>query len=114
MLDNRRRAYAERLPQVRAKASDGRSRRRWSRRRDAVAGEVERAERDQDAAAFANPKDRELLDRLAGVQDGLKVARHRCRRRSAARERARLAAGALTWRLAQEYPARVCGKRRRT
>ena len=31
-----------------------------------VAGEVERAEREQDAAAFANVRDRELLDLLAG------------------------------------------------
>ena len=105
MLDNRRRAYAERLPQVRAKAGavdlDA-----MGRRRDAVAGEVARAEREQDGAAFANTRDRELLELLAGVQDGIKsLGTDADAERT--RQRARLAAGALTWRLAQEYPARV-------
>ena len=105
MLDNRRRAYAERLPQVRAKAGavdlDA-----MGRRRDAVAGEVARAEREQDGAAFANTRDRELLELLAGVQDGIKsLGTDADAERT--RQRARLAAGALTWRLAQEYPARA-------
>jgi len=105
MLDNRRRAYAERLPQVRAKAGAvdlG----ALGKRRDAVAGEVAAAEREQDAAAFANVKDRELLDLLASVQDGIKSLGNDADAERT-RQRARLAAGALTWRLAQEYPARV-------
>lgn len=105
MLDNRRRAYAERLPQVRAKAGavdlDA-----VGKRRDAVAGEVARAEREQDASAFANLRDRELLDLLASVQDGIKALGADADAERT-RQRARLAAGALTWRLAQEYPARV-------
>lgn len=105
MLDNRRRAYAERLPQVRAKAGavdlDA-----MGKRRDAVAGEVARAEREQDAAAFANVRDRELLDLLASVQDGIKSLGNDADAERT-RQRARLASGALTWRLAQEYPARA-------
>jgi len=105
MLDNRRQAYAQRLPQVQAKAREV-NLAALQQRRDAVGGEVERAVRDEDAQAFANVKDRELLDLLAGVKDGLKsLGSDADAQRS--RERARLVAGALTWRLAQEYPARV-------
>jgi hypothetical protein len=105
MLDNRRRAYAERLPQVQAKSREV-NLAALAQRRDAVTGQVERAVRDEDAQAFANVHDRELLDLLAGVKDGLKSLGGDADAQRT-RERSRLVAGALTWRLAQEYPARL-------
>ncbi|WP_298825852.1 tetratricopeptide repeat protein [uncultured Piscinibacter sp.] len=105
MLDNRRQAYAQRLPQVQAgaRAVDLSALRQ---RRDAVSGEVERALREQDAPALADAKDRELLEMIKGVQQGLQSLGNDADAERA-RQRARLASGALTWRLAQEYPARA-------
>lgn len=104
MLDNRRRAYAERLPAVQAQARQV-NLAALQQRRDEVTGEVERAVREQDAAAFANEKDRELMDTITVVQEGVKTLGGDADAQRA-RERARLVAGAMTWRLAQEYPAR--------
>lgn len=104
MLDNRRRAYAERLPavQAQARAVDLQA---LQQRRDAVAADVERAVRDQDPQAFANVKDRELLDLIEGVKQGLKEVSDAAEAQRL-RERTRLVAGALEWRLTQEYAAR--------
>lgn len=104
MLDNRQRAYAERLPAVQAQARTV-NLQALQQRRDAVAGEVERAVREQDPQAFANARDRELLGVIEGVQQGLKDVSD-ATEAERIRERARLVSGALTWRLAQEYPAR--------
>jgi hypothetical protein len=105
MLANRRQAYAERLPQVRAKANEiglaG-----MQQRRDNVAGELARAETLADGSAFADAGQRELLARLDRVQATLKQAGNDPDV-AAARDRARLAAGALTWQLAQQHPARM-------
>ena len=106
MLANRRQAYAERLPQVRTKAGElglaG-----MQQRRDNVAGELARAQAQADGAAFADAKQRELLARLESVQATLQQAVGNDPDIDAARGRARLVAGALTWQLAQQYPARV-------
>lgn len=104
MLDNRRRAYAERLPAVQAQARQV-NLAALQQRRDEVTGEVERAVREQDAAAFANERDRELMDTITVVQEGVKTLGSDADAERA-RQRARLVAGAMTWRLAQEYPAR--------
>ncbi|MFT3954709.1 MAG: hypothetical protein QM722_10050 [Piscinibacter sp.] len=104
MLDNRRRAYAERLPAVQAQARQV-NLAALQQRGDAVTGEVERAVREQDAAAFANEKDRELMDTIQVVQEGVKTLGSDADAERA-RQRARLVSGAMTWRLAQEYPAR--------
>lgn len=104
MLDNRRRAYAERLPAVQAQARAV-NLRSLQERRDAVAADVERALRDQDPQAFANVKDRELLDLIEGVKQGLKDVSDAAEAQRL-RERTRLVAGALEWRLTQEYAAR--------
>jgi hypothetical protein len=105
MLTNRRKAYAERLPQVRAKAGqiglDA-----MQKRRDGLAAELTRAEAAADGGAFADAKQRDLLARLASVQAALKDAPNDAEF-TAARERARLAAGALSWQLAQDHPLRV-------
>lgn len=104
MLDNRRRAYAERLPAVQAQARAV-NLQALQQRRDAVAADVERALRDQDPQAFANVKDRELLDLIEGVKQGLKDVGDAAEAQRL-RERTRLVAGALEWRLTQEYAAR--------
>jgi len=105
MLANRRQAFAERLPRVREKASDGRLA-ELSVRGALLAAELTSAEADADALAFADARERDLLARLDSVQatlkhagDGPDIAQ--------ARERARLVAGALTWQLTQAYPARL-------
>ena len=105
MLVNRRKAYAERLPQIRAKASDS-GLRVLSLGGALLAAELTRAETETDAAAFADAKERDLRARLDSVQAMLKQAGN-APEFAAARERARLAEGALTWQLAQEYPARL-------
>ena len=103
MLATRRKAFAERLPQVRARASEtglGALR----QQRDALAAEISRGETDADGRAFADAKQLDLLARVdrvnalvAGTDPEL----------VAARPRARLAAGALTWQLAQSYVERA-------
>ncbi len=105
MLANRRKAYAERLPQIRAKASDS-GLRALSLGGALLAAELTRAETETDTAAFADAKERDLRARLDSVQATLKQAGNAAEF-AAARERARLAEGALTWQLAQEYPARL-------
>jgi len=105
MLANRRHAYAERLPQVRAKAQ-GTDLAGLRQRRDALAGEFERVEAGADSAALFDARQGELLVRLDSVR--AVVSRLGADpEAAAARERLRLAAGAMTWELAQQYPARL-------
>ncbi len=105
MLATRRKAFAERLPQVRERAGQiGLAALRA--RRDALAAEIATGEADADGVAFADAKQLDLLARVkraqalvdGGANDPELVA---------ARQRVRLAAGALTWQLAQGYTARV-------
>ncbi|HEY9065264.1 MAG TPA: tetratricopeptide repeat protein, partial [Burkholderiaceae bacterium] len=105
MLDNRKKAYAERLPQIRQQRSEI-DLAALRKRRDAVAAEIATGERDADGHAFADAKQTELLQRLADVQAALKNGGDDAEL-APLRERARLAAGALTWQLAQDFPARV-------
>lgn len=105
MLANRRKAFAERLPLVRARASEtgiAPLRQRHAATMDLLAA----GEAAADGLAFADARQRELLGRVAHVQSALKSAPDSAEIASA-RERARLASGALTWQLAQDYPARV-------
>ncbi len=103
MLATRRKAFAERLPQVRARASET-GLVALRQQRDALAAEITRGESDADGCAFADAKQLDLLARaervnalVAGNEPEL----------VAARSRARLAAGALTWQLAQGYTERL-------
>jgi len=104
MLDNRRNAYAQRLPAVRAQAAavDIEA---LQKRRDAAAAEVARVETEQDAAAYADARQRALMERLASVQAALQ-AMGNDPALAPQRERARLAAGALTWEMARQLPER--------
>ncbi len=105
MLDNRRKAFAERLPQVMAKASES-GLTELSVHGALLAGELALAETESDAFAFANTKERDLLARLASVQAILKQSGSEPESASA-RERARLAAGVLVWQMAEAYPLRL-------
>jgi len=105
MLANRRKAFAERLPLVKQRASEiaiG----PLQQRHAAANALVTAGETAADGVAFADTKQLGLLDRVARVQTALKVAPNSAES-STARDRARLAAGALTWQLAQDYPGRV-------
>ncbi|WP_235835074.1 tetratricopeptide repeat protein [Piscinibacter terrae] len=105
MLTNRRNAYKERLPKVLESAKDiGID--ALHKRRDALAEELKDAESKQDGVAFADEKERDLMERLDRVEAALKQMGTEPEFESA-RERARLAKGALVWRLSQEYPGRV-------
>jgi hypothetical protein len=105
MLDNRRRAFAQRLPQVSAKqrALDIAA---LERRRDELAGELVRAEQIGDGWAFADTLEQEFATRLERARETLEMRRDDPEL-GQARERFRRAAGALTWRLADALPERL-------
>ena len=102
MLANRRQAYAERLPKVRAKAADG-GLDVLQKRLDAITAELARIETEEDPAALADEQQVALQARVEHIRATLEKAGD-MPEAVAARERFRLASGALTWRLAQEYP----------
>jgi hypothetical protein len=101
MLANRRQAYAERLPKVLQRAGEL-SLPALQQRRETLAAELAQAETQQDEKAFADERQRQLMQRLQSVQAALAAANDR-----ELAERARRVAGALTWELAREYPVRV-------
>ena len=105
MLANRRKAFADRLPQIRAQAADTGLGALRKRRDDAVR-DLARAEAQTDMTAFADAKQHELLERLANVRDILKSAGNDPELQAAA-EQLRRVAGAMTWQLAQDYPTRL-------
>lgn len=110
MLENRQRAFAEKLPA--AEAGRGSAKIAELRaRRDALAAELERVQAEADAAALATPRERQLLERVARGRQALGDAAEQggiVEKADAAEaaERLRRAAGALTWQLAQEFNAR--------
>ncbi len=107
MLDNRRRAFDEKLPAVRAHsgAADIAA---LAARRDALATELARAQDDADGLAFANQRERALLQRIERSRATLAAAAGQpdIDGLSAAAERLRRATGALGWQLTQEVSAR--------
>ncbi len=105
MLDNRRKAFADRLPQVRAKAGES-GLAGLQQRGEALAAEVERVEAEEDTVALADAKQREQLARLAQAEATLTQAADDPEVQ-AVRDRVRRVAGALTWQLAQQYPDRL-------
>ena len=110
MLATRKKAYAERLPEVRARASEiGMDALR--KRRDKVAAEIATGETDADGVAFADAKQLELLALVKNVQASLNQM-PASPETAQARERVRLAAGALTWQLASDYTGRVWDAKR--
>ncbi len=105
MLENRRKAFAERLPQVIDGARDIGIDPLRVRHATAVQM-VADGEAAADGIAFADSKQRDFLERIASVQTALKNSSDNPELAST-QDRARLAAGALTWQLAQDYPGRL-------
>jgi hypothetical protein len=105
MLANRQNAYAQRLPEVRAKAqASGLG--ALQQRIDALAAEVRRAEGEPDGALLADVHQKELQATLARVRVGIDEMGDTPEAKTA-RERYRLVAGAMDWQLAQQYPAKL-------
>ena len=107
MLDNRRNAFATKLPQVRALAGAV-DMPQLQQRRDTLAAALTRAEADTDVAAFANPRERALAERIEQARALLAKAQGTPEAAALADtpERLRRAQGALTWQLTQEFTAR--------
>jgi hypothetical protein len=107
MLDTRRKAFALRLPQVRARTSEI-DLIALRTRRIAVVAEVAQGEEAADGVAFADAKQLEMLARVASVRAAVAVAvADSDPELLPTRERLRLAAGALSWQLAQDTPQRL-------
>jgi hypothetical protein len=107
MLANRRRAFAERLPDVQAKKRalniDD-----LERRRDEATNDLAAAEQDGDGVALADARERDLLDRFQRVRKLLEDAgSDRDPDLEALRERFRRVAGALSWQLSDQFAGRL-------
>jgi hypothetical protein len=105
MLANRRQAYAERLPRIRAQES-AISLDKLERRRADLTRELTWAEAQSNVFALADPKQTALGERLDRVRAILERSGDEPQTQ-AARERYRRVAGALTWQLTQELAAHV-------
>ncbi len=105
MLENRRKAFAERLPQVLEQTKDT-GLGSLQERHLAATQVIKAGEMAADGIAFADAKQLDLLDRVASVKTALKDATD-VPELDTGRERARLAAGVLTWQLAQDFPNRL-------
>lgn len=107
MLATRRKAFADHLPQVKEQA-DGRESEidRLRKSHATLTQDISAAESAADGIAFADTKQRDLLARIVSVQSALKDSADNTEI-DASRNRARLAAGALSWQLAQDYPGRL-------
>jgi len=106
MLANRRKAYAEKLPQVRAGAPKASDLAALRERRDKLAAELQQAQAAADGAAFFDAKQGELLARLTSARATLAALAPEQQPARAA-ERLRLVQGVMAWDLAQQFPQRV-------
>ena len=108
MLDNRKAAFAKRLPEVRAQAG-ALDMAQLRLRRDTLTSALKAAEDTQDATVFANPRERDLLDRIQRSRDTLAKAQGTplAGELGDAQERLRRAAGALSWQLQQQFSDRT-------
>jgi hypothetical protein len=105
MLATRRKAFAEHLPPVQARAGDT-GIELLAKRRDAVAEEVAQGEQAADGVAFADAKELDLLERVKRLRSAID-APGADPEVSILRDRVRLAAGLLSWQLAQKQTDRV-------
>jgi hypothetical protein len=111
MMDNRRVAFEQRLPAVRAKSgADNNSpfTANLQKRSEALAAELAQAKANNDATVFADPREAALLQRLARAQTRLAGinAESTAPAVGDAADRLRLLSGALTWQLTQALPER--------
>lgn len=104
MLANRRQAFAERLPKILSKAGES-GLTAVQQRGEAVIKEVARVAAESDSKALADEKQRDLLARIDSGRATL--AAPGAEVDASAQERLRRVTGALTWQLAQQYPARL-------
>ncbi len=103
MLANRRAGYAERLPKVLEQARNV-TLAPLEAQRGALAAELAAAESAADGLAFADARQRGLIEHLAQVRAALHALGPEAT--EGARQRERLARGALTWELAREQVPR--------
>jgi hypothetical protein len=109
MLAERRAAFTERLPKVRARP-EGSGIAALAARRDAVAAELARAESENDTEALAPAERRQALETVARARATIEkasAATEDVGDLKEAAERLRRVQGALTWALAQDHPARL-------
>ena len=111
MLTTRRQAFAERVPQVRGRASAA-GLDALERRRDDLTRELTWAEAHSNVYAFTDPEEQKLAQRLERAHALLDLLGDAPQLQTE-RERYRRAAGALTWRLTQEYPERLWEAKKR-
>ncbi|WP_088286756.1 tetratricopeptide repeat protein [Ideonella sp. A 288] len=112
VLVHRSRAYAERLPQLLARANDAaQGVAALQARRDALAAEVDRAEADADGLALASPAELAMRTRVAELRAALPALGEGAEAASFA-DRIRRVDGALGWRLAQAWPQRLWDARK--
>ncbi len=105
MLGNRRQAYAERLPQVRAQRGNLDVDALAARQRQ-LASELARIEKDGDAAALADARERDLAARLARVREGVENVADDAQRFEL-RERLRRVCGLLAWQQSEQAAQRL-------
>jgi tetratricopeptide (TPR) repeat protein len=105
MLATRRKAFAEHLPPVQARAGDT-GIELLQKRRDGVADELAKGEEAGDGLAFADPRELDLLARVKAMRATLETS-GADPEVAALRDRVRLAVGVLSWQLAQEQTARI-------
>jgi hypothetical protein len=104
MLATRRKAFAEKLPDVQSSANSLQTE-PLRARHAALALQVQQAETAADGVAFADARQAGLLQRISGVKSALQNPPADIDLASA-QQRVRLAEGVLTWELAQAYPQR--------
>ncbi len=106
MLEHRRAAFAARLQPTKDSAqAQAAALAELRQRRAGLATEIARAQSDADGVAFANAKQRALLERVQGLQAALKTDGANPEIAALA-ERIRLSAGVLAWELAHEFATR--------
>ena len=106
MLEHRRAAYAARLQPTKDGAqAQATALAELRQRRDGLATEIARALSDADGVAFANAKQRALLERVQALQSALRT-RSDNPEIAALAERIRLTAGVLAWELTQDFATR--------
>ncbi len=105
MLANRRQAFAERLPKIISKAGES-GLTAVQQRGEAVIKEVARVAAETDSKALADAKQRDLMARIDSGRTTLAAPGAEAHA-PGAQERLRRVSGALSWQLAQQYPARL-------
>lgn len=110
MVGVRRQAFAERLPRVRLQAGTLNVE-ALATRNAALLDELARVETQNDVGALASEHERALLARVQQAQRTVAVLGS-TPEASAATERLRLAAGVLTWQMAQPFAGRVWNTRK--